>query len=860
MRKLLQALAVGTAASMIVLFAPSARAEEPATIADPGLKACLNGLVGNPQEATPSPEQLAGLTKVNCINKGITSLAGIELLTNVTNLTLDQNPITSISALAPLTKLTDLSLTQRYTRPGQVPPPSVQSLDGVQSMHQLKRLVMNNSRISDLSPLTGLANLENLFLNNNQIADLSPLASATKLTSVGLGMNKITDVSVFASMSKLSSVDVVNNQIGDLSALSNKPVATGFNLRARDQKLTAQAGVGVATPVPSPTHVSNRTVTMTPPAGVTVSDGQVTYPELGTYTWNFIDAENSFGGTVTVEVVEDAPEPTPTPTPTATPSATPTPTPSPTEPTIPAGPTDPTGVKAQQCLAANNVWVSVEVNPENVWGGCATEFTTGLVALKSAGFDVTGTGFITKINSYPATANINTAYWAYWQGTVSTPTAGSPTVSWNYSNLGATSSAPKAGTVEAWRYTQLNEGYPSKSPSWTPAATPTVTAEECTSAMNVWVIVQNENGAQEAGCATEFETGIQALKSAGFDVTGTDFVSAINGHPAGAPGDFFWSYWNGSRAHNGQFNWISYQVGASQSKPQPGTVEGWHFVNWKTGQATPPSWAPATGPTITTPPRVATPVTKALGDHTGDGIADLFAVDRQGRLQFFSGARDGAFTYVGQVGHGWAGMTHITQVGDVDGDGRSDLLARRGSDNSLWLYRGQGNGYLATWKQVGRNWGGMDKIVPVGNLGGGSAQYVVARRANDGALFRYALTSNGLSGTTQIGKNWNGMSQLLSVGDFTGDGRSDLLAIRADGTLWAYSGTPDARVGAAVQVGRGWSGFELAFSAGDLTGDGRADLVGKRADGAVFAYANNGGRWGAARQVLSGGQHYTLMA
>mgnify|MGYP002652266381 CR=1 FL=1 len=81
-------------------------------------------------------------------------------------------------------------------------------------------------------------------------------------------------------------------------------------------------------------------------------------------------------------------------------------------------------------------------------------------------------------------------------------------------------------------------------------------------------------------------------------------------------------------------------------------------------------------------------------------------------------------------------------------------------------------------------------------------------------------------------------------------------------TKWACAKAtaPDARVGAAVQVGRGWSGFELAFSAGDLTGDGRADLVGKRADGAVFAYANNGGRWGAARQVLSGAQHYTLMA
>ena len=205
-------------------------------------------------------------------------------------------------------------------------------------------------------------------------------------------------------------------------------------------------------------------------------------------------------------------------------------------------------------------------------------------------------------------------------------------------------------------------------------------------------------------------------------------------------------------------------------------------------------------------------------------------------------------------------MTYIAQIADLSGDRRSDLLARRGKDDSLWIYRGTGNGYLSVWKQAGQNWGGMDQIVPVGSLTGSSTQYVVARRASDGALFRYTLTPNGLTGIQQIGWHWNGMRQILGVGDFTGDGRGDVLAIRGDGTLWAFAGTADGRIGAGRQVGHGWNAFARAFSPGDLTGDGRFDLIGQRIDGHVFAYSNLGGKWGPARRVMSGTQGWKLMA
>lgn len=130
----------------------------------------------------------------------------------------------------------------------------------------------------------------------------------------------------------------------------------------------------------------------------------------------------------------------------------------------------------------------------------------------------------------------------------------------------------------------------------------------------------------------------------------------------------------------------------------------------------------------------------------------------------------------------------------------------------------------------------------------------------DGALFRYTLTPNGLTGIKHIGQNWGGMKQILSVGDFNGDGRSDILAIRTDGTLWSYLGTTNGTIGSGKQVGRGWNGFTRAFTSGDLSGDGIRDLVGQRGDGAVFTYTNKQGSWGTPRQLLTGTQTFTLMA
>ena len=56
------------------------------------------------------------------------------------------------------------------------------------------------------------------------------------------------------------------------------------------------------------------------------------------------------------------------------------------------------------------------------------------------------------------------------------------------------------------------------------------------------------------------------------------------------------------------------------------------------------------------------------------------------------------------IGNGWNDLHRITGVGDWDGDGVPDLLARK-PDGTMWLYPGSGDGGFRASRQVGSGWG-----------------------------------------------------------------------------------------------------------------------------------------------------------
>ncbi len=86
-----------------------------------------------------------------------------------------------------------------------------------------------------------------------------------------------------------------------------------------------------------------------------------------------------------------------------------------------------------------------------------------------------------------------------------------------------------------------------------------------------------------------------------------------------------------------------------------------------------------------------------VGDFSGDGRVDLLDQQADGTLLMLAGNGAGGFAAPVRVGGGWTGL-QIVAAGDVDGDGLVDLVARR-TDGTVVLYPGDGHGgwKLPTW-------------------------------------------------------------------------------------------------------------------------------------------------------------------
>jgi len=215
-------------------------------------------------------------------------------------------------------------------------------------------------------------------------------------------------------------------------------------------------------------------------------------------------------------------------------------------------------------------------------------------------------------------------------------------------------------------------------------------------------------------------------------------------------------------------------------------------------------------------PRAALAATneRAFGDLTGDGKADLAAIDSSGMLWVYPGKQyrwDGTgtrstslFSPRIQVGRGWGKFTSLLRHGDINGDGRQDVLVRD-AQGALFLYPGTGN--------------------PAAMLGKG----------------------------VQVGSGWGGFTSITSAGDLNTDGKDDLLGQKSNGELLLYTGSGNVTTpfGRGRVIGTGWRG-SLLTAIGDWTYDERTEFFFRNDVGYVRNYESKSGEFpiGKAENVL----------
>lgn len=161
------------------------------------------------------------------------------------------------------------------------------------------------------------------------------------------------------------------------------------------------------------------------------------------------------------------------------------------------------------------------------------------------------------------------------------------------------------------------------------------------------------------------------------------------------------------------------------------------------------------------------------------------------------------------IGSGWGQYDVLTSPGDANGDGYQDLVARQASTGDVYFYAGTADHRLKSRVKIGTNWKTYTRITGVGDLNGDGRGDLLGIDSA-GALWRYYGTESGaVTPRVKLATGWGGYTSVVGVGDISGDGKPELVGRTGDGRLYRHSATGTGTLTARVMIGTGgWQAFK----------------------------------------------------
>ncbi|WP_285690182.1 VCBS repeat-containing protein [Actinoplanes sp. NBRC 103695] len=212
----------------------------------------------------------------------------------------------------------------------------------------------------------------------------------------------------------------------------------------------------------------------------------------------------------------------------------------------------------------------------------------------------------------------------------------------------------------------------------------------------------------------------------------------------------------------------------------------------------------------------------AVGDMNSDGNGDLMALTAEGSrpacLWRWQGDGHGGFGGGAQVGCGWENFTGLIGPGDITGDGHADLIAfdQSKTDPCLWRWAGDGQGGFAPAAVVNcGDWHLYRDLTAAGDINRDGRPDLIGIRRGTGCLFQWWGDGRGgfrAGGSFECG--WAGVDDLTGLTDLNEDGNGDLLGRQplenGEYALVGWYSTGFAFYSGGRELGRtGWSSMDL---------------------------------------------------
>ncbi len=176
------------------------------------------------------------------------------------------------------------------------------------------------------------------------------------------------------------------------------------------------------------------------------------------------------------------------------------------------------------------------------------------------------------------------------------------------------------------------------------------------------------------------------------------------------------------------------------------------------------------------------------------------------------------------------GYDPSVSIGDIDGDGKSDLVVANYGNNMIWVFRNMSiSGNLSFAYNVNFTTGSGPSSVSIGDLDGDGKPDLAVAINNSSKVSVYLNTSTpgSISFATNVDFTTGSLPETINIGDLNGDGKPDLVvANTGSNTVSVLCNTSSlGTISFATKIDFTTGSVPFSASIGDIDGDGKPDLA-----------------------------------